>query len=350
VDDRGLQQTAAQLEAWRAKGTRAVFARVVELQGFSTWSGDELVAVNEAGERRGDILGRYGAGRVAEAAADVLAGPGTLFRLAIEVHGSRVADAGLSCGGQADLLLQPAEAVPEELWAALAARAPVALLTRIDGPGAGPAGTAVHPDGTWQGGLGDPATPPGAGLVAAAVEALRSGNTMTRRLDDPTGAVLADIWVPSPRVVVVGAGELVGAIAAQASLLGWETRATDALTEVDGLLAWGGASTALVVLSHDPHVDAPALAAGLAAGAAYVGAMGSRRTQSRRIERLRAAGVTDAALERIHRPIGLDLGGRSAAEVALSIGAEILAVRCGRDGRPLAERQGAINDRPTVSA
>ncbi|MHB8505700.1 MAG: XdhC family protein, partial [Acidimicrobiales bacterium] len=97
-------------------------------------------------------------------------------------------------------------------------------------------------------------------------------------------------------------------------------------------------------------VDAPALGAGLDAGVAYVGAMGSRATQSRRLERLRADGRTEEELDRIHRPVGLDLGGRSAPEVALSICAEILAAHCGRDARPLKDRTGPINDRPTAGA
>jgi xanthine dehydrogenase accessory factor len=75
--------------------------------------------------------------------------------------------------------------------------------------------------------------------------------------------------------------------------------------------------------------------------------MGSRATQSRRLDRLTAAGVDPTLLDRIHRPIGLDLGGRRAPEVALSIAAEILAVHCGRDARPLRDATGPINDRPT---
>jgi xanthine dehydrogenase accessory factor len=119
--------------------------------------------------------------------------------------------------------------------------------------------------------------------------------------------------------------------------------ATDGLDDLDGLLAWAGATGALIVLSHDPHIDAPALSAGLARQIPYVGALGSRATQSRRVERLLAAGVTQEAIDRIHRPIGLDLGGRRSPEVALAIVAEILACHCGRDGRPLRDRTGPIH-------
>ena len=101
---------------------------------------------------------------------------------------------------------------------------------------------------------------------------------------------------------------------------------------VAGMLMEGGSlsqiaqpTAALIVLSHDPHVDTPVLETALSRAVPYVGALGSRATQTRRLDRLRAAGVDAADLDRIHRPIGLDLGGRRASEVALSIAAEILA-------------------------
>jgi xanthine dehydrogenase accessory factor len=152
--------------------------------------------------------------------------------------------------------------------------------------------------------------------------------------------------VPSPRIVVIGSGDILTAIEAQAELLGWEVRGVDgdgAVEAVDGLLDWAGATGALVVCSHDPHVDSPTLAAGLARNTPYIGAMGSRGTQSRRVERLKAQGIGDDQIERIHRPIGLNLGGRRASEVALAIVAEILACHCGRDGRPLREIDGPIH-------
>ncbi|MGH9070768.1 MAG: XdhC family protein [Acidimicrobiales bacterium] len=338
-----MQDVAARVRTWQQGGRRAVFGRVVRLQGFSTWSGDEIVALNDAGERSGDILGRYGADRFVAAAADVLGGPGELSHLLIDVQGERIAEAGLSCGGQADLLLQPAETVPPELWAALAGRSPVALLTRIEGPDAGPSGVAVGPDGAWNGGFGAGAgVAPSSELVAAAVGALGAGRTCITRIEDPAGAVLMEAWVPVVRMVVVGTGEMVGALDRQARLLGWETRDTEDPAELAGFFEWAGGSAALVVLSHNPRVDAPALQAGLAAGVAYVGAMGSRGTQSRRLDSLAASGVTDSSVARIHRPIGLDLGGRAAPEVAMSICAEILATRTGREGRPLAHRDAPI--------
>jgi xanthine dehydrogenase accessory factor len=88
----------------------------------------------------------------------------------------------------------------------------------------------------------------------------------------------------------------------------------------------------ICVLSHDPKFDEPALEVALRSAAAYVGAIGSRKTQAARRERLRESGLTDAQVERLHGPIGLDLGGRQPAETALAILAEMTAVRYGRTG------------------
>jgi xanthine dehydrogenase accessory factor len=246
----------------------------------------------------------------------------------------------LSCGGQAQLLVQPASGVPMDLWDALIERSPVALVTRVEGPTAGPSSMVVRRNGTWSGAIevGDPDH-----LAGQAVALFAQGGHGMRRIEDGAGTVFIEAWVPDPRLVVVGEGDLVAAIAAQAALLGWPTRSAVTMDEVIELLAWAGGSAAVVVLSHDGSLDGAALRAGLEAGAAYVGAMGSRRTQTRRLETLLAAGVDPELLEQIRGPIGLDLGGRGPSEIALAIVAEILASRTGRDGRPLAHRAGPIH-------
>lgn len=338
-------QSLAAVAGWLAGGHPALVGRVIAISGFSTWPGDELMAVDQAGERRGRILGRPGSESIGRRAAAVLAGggPADLETLTVEIHGAEVIEAGMSCGGAADILLQPSASIPAALWDAFGNRAPVALVTRIEGPTAGPPSMVVTADGRWSGALevGDPDA-----LAAESASLIGAGHSATRRVDDGAGTVLIESWIPAPRIVVVGEGDLPMAIAGQARLLGWETReATDVGEFRDGL-SWGGSSAAAVILSHDPELDAPALGMALAAGAPYVGALGSRRTQSRRLERLAAEGFSEAEVARIHRPIGLDLGGRSAAEVALAIVAEILAVRCGRDGCSLRDRTGPIHDRP----
>jgi xanthine dehydrogenase accessory factor len=329
-------------------GQQAVVGRVIDVKGFSTLPGDVLIAVDAAGRQYGEVLGRPGAERVQAAAAAMFARGGAprLETVTVAIHGKEVAEVGLSCGGQAELLLQPVATIPDVFWELLASRAPVALLTRIEGATAGPAAMVVDRGGQNWGSLGEDAS-----LVREAVTALRAGRSSSRRVEDEGGVVLVEAWVPSPRLVVVGSGDMVAALDAQGALLGWDCRAapTPSPGDLDELFDWAGATAALIVLSHDPHVDTPALAAGLARDVPYVGAMGSRATQSRRLERLAAAGVDPAALDRIHRPIGLDLGGRRAPEVALAIVAEVLACHCGRDARPLRDATGPINDRPTAS-
>jgi xanthine dehydrogenase accessory factor len=339
-----------------ASDRRAIAGRVVDIQGFSTWAGDEVIVIDEAGNQYGDVLGRRGAAQM-RLATDALLVDATprLGSVTVKIHGADVIEAGLSCGGQAELLLQPTSGIPPQLWEHLARRAPVALLTRIDGAEASPQSLVVGADGSAWGAF--PGAPDAA--VSEAIHLLAGGASATRRVEDSRGTVLVEAWVPAPRLVVVGAGDLVGAITAQAALLGWETTSLDGGPErgedggawpaMDEALTWAGASAALVVLSHDPHIDVPALATGLDRGVAYLGAMGSRRTQSRRLERLEKTGRAESELDRIHRPIGLDLGGRAAPEVALSICAEILASHCGRDGRPLRDRTAPINDRPTAA-
>lgn len=348
----GFEHVAAQAARWVDDGHPAALGRVVELHGFSTWPGGELVVADGRGTVSGDVLGRHGEPTVTADAHALLAEPAPSVRIAvIEVHGAAVAEAGLSCGGQAHILLQPADCVPPLLWAELGRRAPVALVSRVEGPEAGRANLVVTADGRAEGPLAvedgsDPATESVRERpYEEALALLGWGHSATRRVEDPDGAFMVSAWVPTPRLVVVGSGDLVTGIAAQAALLGWATRATETPEEIDGLLDWAAGSAATIVLTHNPHVDAAALQTALARGAHYVGAMGSRATQSRRIERLRSLGVADAELERIHRPIGLDLGGRSAPEVALAICAEILAGRSGRDGRPLRDRTGSIRGR-----
>jgi xanthine dehydrogenase accessory factor len=326
-------------------GRRTVLGRVIDVKGFSTLPGDGLVAIDSAGTQYGDILGRPGSARLRAAAATMLSDAAPrLETVTIAIKDKDVEEIGLACGGQAEVLLQPVASVPSELWDLMASRASVALLTRIEGSGAGPAALVVDREGRTWGALG----PDRGTLVQEARAMLEAGTTSTRRIEDESGVVLIEAWVPAPRLVVVGTGELVTALDAQGALLGWECRSTGQGGELGDLLDWAGATAAVIVLSHDPHIDTPALTVALERGVSYVGALGSRATQSRRLERLAAAGVGPAAVDRIHRPIGLDLGGRKAAEVALSIAAEILACHRGRDGRPLRERTGPINDRPAA--
>ena len=174
--------------------------------------------------------------------------------------------------------------------------------------------------------------------------------------------VFAEVFGPPPRLVVVGAVDTAEALCAAAKLLGWHTVCVDArarfatperIPSADELVVeWPEEAfarlapdrdTAIVVLTHDEKFDVPALKAALATEAFYVGAIGARRTQSRRRERLLEAGLTEAQLERVQGPSGLDVGADTPQETALSILAEALAVRASRPGTPLKTAAGRIH-------
>jgi xanthine dehydrogenase accessory factor len=189
-------------------------------------------------------------------------------------------------------------------------------------------------------------------LAELAAPALRRGRSHV--VEQGQRTVFADVFGPPPRLFVYGAVDTAEALCRAAKLLGWTTIVADArarfatrerIPSADELLvAWPeeavaqvepDLSTAIVVLTHDDKFDLPMLTAALETDAFYVGALGSRRNQERRLEVLREAGVEDAALERIAGPAGLDIGAESPAETALSMLAEMLAVRAGREGGSL---------------
>ena len=340
-----MGQVAEVLAKASADGEPMVVARVIEVEGFSTLPVDELVAIGRSGQVVGELFGDHGRKAILPAATELLdaSGPSRLAQVDVSVGGSSVEELGLSCGGRVSVLLQPSRSIPAETWSALATRSAVALVTLLEGFGSEEDAIAVGPGGSSWGAFSGRAAAVGEQLVAEAQRLLGDGVTARRIVDTELGRALVEVWVPSPRLVVVGTGEVVTAIEAQSALLGWEVRHTAEHERVPEMLEWAGMTGALVVLSHDPHVDVPALAAGLSTPICYVGAMGSRNTQSRRIERLTASGVSGTDVARIHRPIGLDLGGRSAPEIALAIAAEIQAVVHNREAKPLRDTSGPIH-------
>jgi xanthine dehydrogenase accessory factor len=192
------------------------------------------------------------------------------------------------------------------------------------------------------------------GEDATADELLRGGHSKIVELAGRR--MFADVFGPPPRLLVFGAVDTAEALCEAAKRLGWHTIVADArgrfataerIPSADELIvAWPedalaevqpDHATAVVVLTHDEKFDVPALVGILATDAFYIGALGSRRNQEKRRERLLEAGVSEDALERIHGPAGLDVGAHTPTETALSILAEILAVRAGRTGGALRE-------------
>ena len=197
-------------------------------------------------------------------------------------------------------------------------------------------------------------------LVALAPDALRASRNTVVTHDDTR--VYVEVHGVRPRLFVYGAVDTADALCALAKNLGWRTIVGDArakfatperLPHADEIVnAWPDEAlavvqpdvqTAVVVLSHDDKFDVPALVGAVRSDAFYVGAIGSRRTQERRGEKLREAGLTEEELARISGPCGLDIGADSPAETGLSILAEILAARAGRDGGRLRSAKGRIH-------
>ena len=216
-------------------------------------------------------------------------------------------------------------------------------------PGAGeaPAATSIVTD------AGEPSTDLPPEVAEAARTALADGASRTVAVGGQQWFVEA--FPASPRLVVVGAVHVAIPLVRYARDLGYRTvvidrrstfAAGDRFLEADELLVeWPEAgfdriglraSDAVAILSHDPKLDEPAIVEALRRGCRYVGAIGSRRTQAERRARLLAAGVGADQLARLHGPIGLDLGGRTPAEVALAIMAEVVAERRGGPGTPMA--------------
>ena len=202
----------------------------------------------------------------------------------------------------------------------------------------------VRADGEASGSLGSPE------LDARGVD--YAEELMWAERSELRGDLFVDVVAPPPRLIVFGAVDFAAALCRMAKAAGWRPFVVDPRGRFatrerfpdaeDVVVAWpekafaqlGGIdrATYIAVLTHDPKLDDAALTAALAAEPAYIGAMGSRRAQEKRRERLVALGISDDQLARIAAPIGLDLGGLTAEETALSIVAEVVAVRNGREG------------------
>ncbi len=234
-----------------------------------------------------------------------------------------------------------------------------ALVTVIAGQDLG-AKLLVRADGTSEGGLGTPELDRAG--VDAAEELLWAERSETRELGEVK--LFVDVVAPAPRLVIFGAVDYSAALARLARAAGWRPFVCDPRSQFatpdrfpdaeEVIAAWpadafarvGGIdrATYIAVLTHDPKLDDAALSIALRSDAAYVGAMGSRRAQAQRRERLVAAGIDEDLLERISAPIGLDLGAVSPEETALSIMAEVVAVRNGREGGRLSRSSGRIHE------
>ncbi len=318
-------------------GAGGVVARVVSLRGFGGRRSDEAVLVVN-GAVTGSLLGGAADAQILNASST-----STAALLECAIADDAAVGCGLACGGSATVLVQPITQVPLLAWRTLADSEPVVVATLVGGDDLGRS-IAVTPGGSLDGSLGEPS------LTLEAVHACRSlldrAKDLSATVMTESGPLLVTLFRPPAQVLVVGEATLADAIAAQGRLLGWSTSIVGEVLGAEAIAALSGrlgSGDALVVLSHDLPVSCAAIAAALGGRCAYVGALGSRHTQTARADVLRSAGVADAALARVHGPVGLDLGSRTPEETALAIAAEIVASLSGRNAASLRASTGPIN-------
>jgi xanthine dehydrogenase accessory factor len=333
------------VDVWLAAGERVALATVVETWGSAPRVAGAKMAVTASGQLAGSVSGGCVEAAVVEAAGKVLATK-TPQLLHFGVADDTAWAVGLACGGTIDVFVAPLDrALYDAERAALRADRAFAVATMISGPEE-PFGRQLFldGDGTSVGGF------PGAlGVLTreALGAALASGRS--RRQPLPASELFLEVMQPAPTLVIVGGVHIAVALCPLAKRLGYRVVIVDPrpvfatparFPDADQLVSeWPDdaltrlaltSAAAVAVFTHDPKLDDPALRVALSSPAFYVGALGSKRTQEKRRARLLEAGLTEEQLARLHAPIGLDLGGRSPEEIALSVIAEIVAARNGR--------------------
>jgi xanthine dehydrogenase accessory factor len=316
VDDAGMLRQA---ESWGRGGRGVAIATVVETFGSAPRPVGAHLVADEAGAFCGSVSAGCVEGEVITTAQDAIADGEPRF-LEFGVADETAWRAGLSCGGRIAVLVERIDAerlaLLSDVNAEIAARRPCATITPLN---------------------------------AGATRLIRADELAA---EERSGLVsvggrrhFINLYRPGPRLLVIGAVHVAQALAPMAALAGFDVTIVDPReayasderfprTQLDtrwpdeALPAIGlDASTAIAVLTHDPKIDDPALRLALASNCFYVGALGSRATHARRVERLKAQGVTPFELERLRAPIGLDISAVSPAEIAVSILAELILAR-----------------------
>ena len=274
-------------------------------------------------------------------------------------------DVGLSCGGSIDVLIEPF-AADDEAWRrlddALVAEQPVVLGEVVEPAALRGSKITVLADGN----VTNEALPsPLRDAIAEEARSLLRGQGGNSTLRVPTAdgeaIVFLEAFLPEPHLYIVGATEIGVALAKLARVMGLRVTVIDPRSayatrerfdaHVEIVQTWPDAAlnsahlgrhVSIVTLTHDPKLDIPALTAALRSDAGYIGALGSRRTHEKRKQLLAAQGFSSEDIARVHGPVGLDIGGKAPEEIALSIVAEIVAARHGRDPRASAFTTGII--------
>ena len=332
-------ETFELIDGLRKSGRRAVMATLVRTTGSTPRKDGAKMFVGDDGKIFGSVtIGGCVDARVLEHAAEVLS-TATPRLLELQLGDEEAWEIGLTCGGAVDVFVEP---VTDEIMrtydaarAELQAGRGVAITTVISGDGAG--------SRTWDG-FSNPSAARRAAESKVYVEVLRPPSTL----------------------LIFGAGAVAIPLVTFAKGLGFRTIVIDGrarfasrerfphadeirvgiASEIAGQLGLG-ATTPVVLVAHDYKIDVPVLKKALASDAVYIGLLGSRRRGAAILQMLREDGVPEAQLQRVRNPIGLDIGGESAAEIALSIVAEVVAAMHGKSGSALSGRSREAVLQPT---
>lgn len=372
---RPVQHTASAVAGWLREGRRVAAGLLVEVEGSSPLDVGASMYIDDQGGIEGSITGGCVEGAVAAAAMEMLerGGPPQLetYGISDELAGT----VGLMCGGIVHIFIheirdEHKDAVLADLQATID-HTPAGLVTLLDGEHAGAKLFVDHDRvlGTLDTGelLDKNATREAQGLLTEGRSSLRDFGEDGASLGSGL-RVYNSIQAEPPRMVVFGAIDFSSALAPLAKGLGYRVTIADprsaflksrrfsaaAETEVgwpdkvlDGVEL--GPRDAVLIFTHDPKLDVPAVQAALKTGAGYIGALGSRNTTADRNRRLRDVGVTDAEIERLFAPCGLDIGASTVEETAVAVLAEIIAHRAGRHGMPLREARGPIRHADVIN-
>jgi xanthine dehydrogenase accessory factor len=357
-----MREILADLDRWQAAGEDVAIATLLDVRGSAPRLPGARLAVTRSGRMAGSVSGGCVENDVFERAMTVL-DSGHAAVASYGISDESAFAVGLACGGAIEVLIERFDATPE--WQALRRSidateaaawavgvAPEPLLGRH---------LALLPDGRIVGSL-DSALD--AAVASEARQLLFNGGAgvVPLAFRDGESRVFIEAFPPPLRLFIVGATHAAGALCRVARQLGFRVTVVDArgvyatperFPEADELVcarpeevlaaARLDARSYVVTLTHDPKFDLPVLAYALRSEARYIGAMGSRKTRERRKAELRALGLGEAELARLYSPIGLDIGARTPEEIAVAIAAELLAVRSGREARPLVDKQGPVH-------
>ncbi|MFE6286404.1 XdhC family protein [Streptomyces sp. NPDC057877] len=354
-------------EAWAA-GETSGLATVVRTFGSAPRPTGSGMVLTPQGRVVGSVSGGCVEGDVLERAREAVLN-GTRQQVSYGVGDDDALAVGLTCGGTLEIFVEPVgvHTFPElaEVMESMRSGVPVAIATVLSHPSPEAVGTHVVLRAHEPYGSPRPLNTP-QDLLDRARALLRSGESGLLRYDAEGVHVFVRSLTPPPRMLLFGAGDFAAALTSIGRTLGYRVTVCDArqvfttadrfpdadevvVARPDDYLAEEAAAgrvdarSVIVSFSHDPKFDIPLLETALALDVEYVGALGSRRTHQRRSAALRRAGVTPGALARLSSPVGLDLGGRSPAETAVSIAAEIVAHRHGGRGVRLSDRDGPVH-------